>query len=36
VIDNSGDLDGLRQQVDRAWEWMTALPPVVPEAPAAS
>jgi dephospho-CoA kinase len=36
VIDNRGDLASLRQQVDRAWEWMTTLPPVLPEAPAAS
>ena len=34
VIDNSGDVESLRQQVDRAWAWMTTLPRVVPEAPA--
>ena len=26
VIDNSGDLEGLEQQVDDAWAWMESLP----------
>lgn len=26
VIDNSGDLDSLREQVERAWEWIMTLP----------
>jgi len=28
VIDNSGDLDHLEQEVKRAWEWIEALPAV--------
>lgn len=27
VIDNSGDLDALRTQVERAWEWISSLSP---------
>lgn len=27
VIDNSGDLEHLRRQVDEVWEWMRSLPP---------
>jgi len=35
VIDNSGDLEHLRRQVDQAWAWMRSLPPVAdPEPPA--
>ncbi|MFZ4721019.1 MAG: dephospho-CoA kinase [Ilumatobacteraceae bacterium] len=26
VVDNSGDLDALGPQIDRLWEWLTALP----------
>jgi dephospho-CoA kinase len=26
VIDNSGDVDALRTQVERAWEWISSLP----------
>lgn len=31
VIDNSLDLEQLQNAVDRAWEWMRALPPSGPE-----
>lgn len=30
VIDNGGPVDGLPDQVARAWEWATALPPTGP------
>ena len=29
VVDNSGDMDSLREQVDRTWEWALTLPPAV-------
>jgi dephospho-CoA kinase len=29
IIDNSGDIDELLDQVDRAWSWLTSLPQVV-------
>ena len=32
TIDNSFDLQHLRNEVDRAWEWMCALPPAEPNA----
>lgn len=32
VIDNSGNLDSLEQQVDEAWEWMRGLPPASADA----
>jgi dephospho-CoA kinase len=32
VIDNSGDLDDLRAEVDRAWAWIERLPPVLVDA----
>lgn len=32
VIDNSGDLVALEEQVDRVWRWATALPPAGPDA----
>lgn len=28
IIDNSGDLEHLQKEVDRAWEWISRLPPV--------
>jgi dephospho-CoA kinase len=33
VIDNSGDLDHLRLQVDRCWEWVLSLPRPEPGGP---
>jgi len=33
VIDNSGDLDHLREQVDRCWEWIGSLPRPEPGGP---
>ncbi len=32
VVDNSGNLDALEQQVDDVWRWATALPPAGPDA----
>jgi dephospho-CoA kinase len=32
VIDNSGDIDALKDQVDRAWQWLQTLPPATNEA----
>ena len=32
VIDNSGDLESLRHQVDAVWEWALSLPPAAPDA----
>lgn len=32
VIDNSGDLDSLEDQVESAWQWMTTLSPAAPDA----
>ncbi len=32
IIDNSGDLDSLRSQVDAVWQWATSLPPAAPDA----
>ncbi len=31
VIDNSGDLDALKAQVDEVWQWILTLPPTPPE-----
>jgi len=31
VIDNGGDIESLRRQVDDAWAWMQTLPPVADE-----
>lgn len=33
VIDNSGDLEHLREQVDRCWEWIQSLPRPEPGGP---
>lgn len=33
VIDNSGDLDHLREQVERCWEWIQSLPRPEPGGP---
>lgn len=32
VVDNSGDLAALEEQVDRVWKWASALPPAGPDA----
>lgn len=32
IIDNSGDLENLRSQVDEVWKWASALPPAAPDA----
>ena len=32
IIDNSGDLEHLRVQVDEVWKWASALPPAAPDA----
>ena len=31
VIDNSGDVDDLTHQIDRAWAWLTSLPQLPPD-----
>jgi dephospho-CoA kinase len=33
IIDNSGDLDELRAQVDKCWEWICSLPRPEPGGP---
>ena len=33
VVDNSGDLDALRREVDRCWQWILSLPRPEPGAP---
>ncbi|MDE0700630.1 MAG: dephospho-CoA kinase [Acidimicrobiaceae bacterium] len=30
VIDNSGDFADLQRHIDRAWDWITSLPPATP------
>jgi dephospho-CoA kinase len=35
VVDNSGDLDALRGEVDRCWQWICSLPRPEPGAPVA-
>ncbi len=32
IVDNSGDMNSLRSQVDDVWEWAVALPPAAPDA----
>jgi len=32
VVDNSGDLAALAPQIERVWEWLTALPQLPPDA----
>lgn len=32
IVDNSGDMNALRSQVDEVWEWAVALPPAAPDA----
>lgn len=32
VVNNSGDLDALRRQVDAVWRWANTLPPASPDA----
>lgn len=32
VVDNSGDMESLAQQVDAVWQWAQTLPPAAPDA----